>query len=136
MRLWHKDIIRFLPKVQLVSQWKELESVFKNQNKHILINYIYDYPKSYLYTYSQLVIDEFSRRGYEIKRWDNYNTYFEDCHEVNYDLSFDEQDDEYFEICYWNLKEKYIRGQKEFSKEEWDRIENYRRKRNENRNKF
>ena len=50
MRLWHKDIIRFLPKGQLVSQWKELGSAFKNQNKHILINYIYDYSKSYLYT--------------------------------------------------------------------------------------
>ena len=41
MRLWHKDIIRFLPKGQLVSQWKELGSIYKNQNKHILINYIY-----------------------------------------------------------------------------------------------
>ena len=41
MRLWHRDIIRFLPKGQLVSQWKELGSIYKNQNKHILINYIY-----------------------------------------------------------------------------------------------
>ena len=38
MRLWHKDIIRFSPKGQLVSQWKELGSIYKNQNKHILIN--------------------------------------------------------------------------------------------------
>lgn len=36
MRLWHRDIIRFLPKGQLVSQWKELGSIYKNQNKHIL----------------------------------------------------------------------------------------------------
>lgn len=38
MRLWHIDLIPYLPKTQLISQWRELNSVFKKQNKHILIN--------------------------------------------------------------------------------------------------
>ena len=123
MRLWHKDLIDVLPKSQLVSQWRELNSIFDKQDNHILINYIYNYPKSYLYTYSQLVIDEFSRRGYKINKWDNYNNYFENCHEVNYNLSFDEHNKEYFKMCYYNLKEKYIRGQKDFNNEIWEGIE-------------
>lgn len=79
MRLWHKDIIQFLPRTQLLSQWRELNSIYKFQNKHILINYIYEYPKIYLYAYSQIVIDEMKKRGYKISNWDNYNDYFKDC---------------------------------------------------------
>ena len=40
MRLWHKDLIPYLPKKQLQGQWRELNSIYKLQNKHILINFI------------------------------------------------------------------------------------------------
>jgi uncharacterized protein (TIGR02328 family) len=128
MRLWHKDIIKFLPKSQLIAQWRELNSIYAKQNNHILINYIYKYPKSYLYTYSQIVINEMKKRGYKINKWDNYNNYFEDCvkdiwiNEYINELAFDEHNEEYFMICYYNLMEKHLRGQKDFSNEIWNEI--------------
>ena len=128
MRLWHKDIIKFLPKSQLIAQWRELNSIYAKQDNHILINYIYKYPKSYLYAYSQIVINEMKKRGYKINKWDNYNNYFEDCvkdiwiNEYINELTFDEHNEEYFMICYWNLVEKFIRGQKDFSNEIWNEI--------------
>ena len=67
MRIWHKDLIKYLPKSQLLAQWRELNSIYKKQDNHILINYIYDYPKIYLYSYSQIVINEIIKRGYKIK---------------------------------------------------------------------
>ena len=30
---------------------------------------------------------------------------------------------EYTKICYWNLREKFLCGQKDFTKEMWDEIE-------------
>ncbi|HEY4532232.1 MAG TPA: pyrimidine dimer DNA glycosylase/endonuclease V, partial [Kurthia sp.] len=63
MRLWHTDLIEFLPKGQLLSQWRELNSVFAKEDKHILINYIYEYPKEDLYIYTQLVMAEMTKRG-------------------------------------------------------------------------
>lgn len=47
MRLWHIDLITnsLLPKSQLLAQWSELNSIFKKQDKNILINYIYDTDK-------------------------------------------------------------------------------------------
>lgn len=132
MRLWHKDIIKFLPKSQLIAQWRELNSIYVKQNNHILINYIYKYPKSYLYAYSQIVINEMKKRGYKINKWDNYNNYFEDCvkdiwiNEYINELAFDEHNEEYFMICYWNLTEKFIRGQKDFSQDEWNKLDRYK----------
>ena len=123
-RLWHKDIIKFLPKSQLIAQWRELNSIYTKQANHILINYIYNYPKFYLYSYSQIVIKEMTNRGYKINKWDNYNNYFEDRAKdiwIN-ELAFNEHNEQYFMICYYNLMEKFIRGQKDFSDEIWDKI--------------
>lgn len=116
-RLWHYEIIPYLPKSQLIAQWRELNSIFAKQNKHILINYIYNYPKDYLYSYSSYVLDEMKKRGYQIKKWDNYNEYFGSLRfsKLNMSLIYSEHNSEYFEICYWNLKEKYFRGQSDFT---------------------
>ena len=124
MRLWHIDLIPFLPKSQLLAQWRELNSIFKYENKHILINYVYDYPKEYLQEYSRLVGGEMLARGYKINSYENYHNYFNGV-EITNGLRFKEHNKEYFEICYYNLKEKYLRGQKDFSKEEWETLEKY-----------
>lgn len=119
MRLWHYKIIPYLPKSQLIAQWRELNSIFAKQDKHILINYIYNYPKDYLYSYSSCVLDEMKKHGYQIKKWDNYNEYFESLRfsKPNMNLIYSEHNSEYFEICYWNLREKYLRGQNDFTKD-------------------
>ena len=66
MRLWHIDLIPYLPKSQLIAQWRELNSIFKKQDNHILINYVYNYSKDALYYYSQKVINQFRERNIEI----------------------------------------------------------------------
>ena len=116
MRLWHIDTIPVLPKGQLLAQWRELNSVFAKEDRHILINYIYEYPKSHLYTYTQLIVDEMLARGYNIRAFEKMTRYFEG---VTLDRSIQpfphHHDDTYFEICYFNLKEKFLRGQKDYA---------------------
>ena len=130
MRLWHIDIILYLPKSQLIAQWGELNSIYKKQNHYILINYIYNYPKDYLYCYTQKVIDGLCHRDINIKSLDNYNKYF--SNDVGFywntlfdepNLKYNEHNNEYLTICYYNLKEKYLRGQKDFTKELWTKLD-------------
>lgn len=131
MRLWHVDLIPYLPKSQLLAQWRELNSIFKKQDKHILINYIYDYDIEYLYSYTQKVLDEMYKRNFTIKKWTNFNKYFQmlpDSAPVN--LRFTEHNSDYLTICYYNLMEKYLRGQQDFTDEiMWNLNEFYARKR-------
>ena len=75
MRLWHIDLIPYLPKSQLLAQWRELNSIYAKQDKHILINYIYNYPKEFLKTYSDRVIIEMERRHIKIREMAKYNIF-------------------------------------------------------------
>ena len=129
MRLWHHDIIRFLPRSQLIAQWRELNSIFAEEDKHILINYIYDYSPDHLYTYTKIVLDEFKVRGYTIRSYEKMERYFPSHVQIVEKLFENEHDDDYFEICYFNLREKYIRGQKDFDKERFDALHTYYKKR-------
>lgn len=143
MRLWHIDLIDVLPRQQLLGQWRELNSIFKKQDKHILINYIYEYGKRDLDVYSLYVIQEMYNRGYKFNL-ENYCNYFygeenqnivddvmyeitsNDILEV-YNKSFKKHHNrEYLIICYWNLREKYLRGG--ITEEEWQKVdEKYKR---------
>lgn len=124
MRLWHKALIPYLPKQQLLGQWRELNSIYKRQNKHILINFIYKYDKVVLSVYSALVIDEMEKRHYKINL-DNFFEYFKDIDDyIKFD--FDEiyrykMDDRYLIQCLYNLQEKYDCGG--ITQQEWDIIE-------------
>ena len=125
MRLWHYELIRnsLLPKSQLLAQWRELNSIFKKQDNHILINYIYSYDKKYLKYYTDLVIQDMKKRNYKIKSYENYYKYFDlDLQNDNQILLFKEHNKDYLDICYYNLKEKYIRGQKDSSKIEFEKL--------------
>ena len=127
MRLWHSSLLPYLPKQQLVAQWRELNSIYKNQPKHILINYIYHYNKKELYIYSAMVIQEMLKRGYHINNFQNYQEYFKG---IDFKVLEDytpfkiAHNDTYLKICCWNLYEKYIRGQKGFSIEAYQFITN------------
>lgn len=115
MRLWHYSLIRFLPKSQLLAQWRELNSIFKKQNKHILINYIYDHDKDYLKSYTWTVLDEMKRRNIKVRSLDNMIKYFGDNAFVGEVLFYPEHNDRYLYQCVLNLQEKYDRGQKDFT---------------------
>jgi len=128
MRLWHYKLIPYLPKSQLIAQWRELNSIYKNQPKHILINYVYEYPKANLAYYSALVINELDNRGYKI----NLNNFSKYITRKDFLLStnFDDGDnpfpqhhtDRYLKQCFYNLQEKFDRGQKDFSKKQYYKL--------------
>jgi uncharacterized protein (TIGR02328 family) len=89
--------------------------------------YIYGYDVSDLYGYSIMVINEMTKRGYKIKNLENHNNFFE-----QYRFLYDEKkpfknhhNDEYLLICFWNLREKYIRGQKDFDEETWNKLNDF-----------
>ena len=119
MRLWHYELIPYLPKSQLIAQWRELNSIFKKEDKHILINYIYSHDKECLRTYAWAVIDEMNARGYKINSMVNMARYFGEktfleCDET---MVYPEHNDRYLRQCFCNLQEKYDRGQKDFTRE-------------------
>ena len=144
MRLWHIDLIPYLPKSQLLAQWRELNSIFKKQDKHILINYIYGYPKSKLDIYAKFVMKEMYDRGYKFNITNYVNYFFgKNCiveqieddlkyefwdEDLGYLNPFKEHNNEYLTICYWNLREKYLRGQKDFTKEVWEKLDKFYKK--------
>lgn len=128
MRLWHTELIPFIPKSQLLAQWRELNSIFVKEDKHVLINYIYEYPKEDLYIYTQIVLKEMRARNITIRTIDKMDRYFVDLRlsENEYYPPYSRHhNDEYLTICYYNLYEKYIRGQKDFTAEQFEALHQY-----------
>ena len=133
MRLWHKDLIPYLPRQQLLGQWRECcliaKSIAENGTpNHLLVNKIMDYSPSHFFRYCALVREEMKKRGYKVnwralEHWRDM-MYFDEVIEkpVPYDELFSGwHDQEYFWICYYNLREKYICGG--ITQEEWKALE-------------
>lgn len=148
MRLWHYKLIRngLLPNSQLISQWRELNSIFKKQDNHILINYVYEYSKENLLVYTKLILDEMIKRGYKNIHANNYAEYFKDYisivtlpnnkAEIKVYLGNEMLDNpfpnhhtnRYLLQCFYNLQEKYDRRQKDFDKERYEKLEEFVKK--------
>ena len=127
MRLWHVDLIPYLPNTQLIEQWRDLNAIYARQDNHIVMNYIYDYPLEYLYIYSLKVLDELENRNINVKSYDKFNAMFHTIFgkPIDINLRYKEHNNEYLHICFHNLKEKYIRGQKDFTKEIFEKLYNF-----------
>ena len=132
MRLWHKDLIPYLPRQQLLGQWRECCCIAKNiaekgTPNHILVNKIMDYPIEHFEAYCTLVILTMRKRGYKIdterlyqySRINSLNVnlkhtnsivdtknIFQNWHNYHYMLQ-----------CFYNLQEKYDCGS--VPEEEW-----------------
>ena len=66
MRLWHQDLIKYLPRQQLLGQHRECCALRGAGwgRRHSVINYVFDYDPSRLVAYHHLVMNEMERRGY------------------------------------------------------------------------
>ena len=69
MRLWHYELLSYLPNSQLIAQKRECDLIWKDiaagkQTNHILINYIWSYEdyKEQLTIYYWLLKKEFINR--------------------------------------------------------------------------
>lgn len=126
MRLWHKDLVDVLPRQWLLGQWRELNSIFKNQNRHILINFVYEYPNtlSDLYSYSLLIIEEMDKREYRHNDTNFNNFFFTTLQLMKFSkiTNFypEKMTQRYLKQCLYNLQEKYDCGA--MTEEEWGKI--------------
>jgi len=118
MRLWHKDLIKVLPREQLVAQWRELSAIAGAIKKngtpnHLLVNFVLDYDYDHFISYAYYLRQEMTKRGYKTMDsvWKKITSLKE-----NYSiLPFREvypakMDHDYLNICYYNLLEKNICG--------------------------
>ena len=129
MRLWHKDMIKNLPREQLVAQWRECSAIagnikLKGTPNHILVNKIMDYSFNHFISYSYYVREEMTRRGYRTMNnvWDKITSIADDYNILPQNELFpDWHNDTYWVICYYNLKEKWLCGG--IKKEDWDKID-------------
>ena len=131
MRLWHKDLIRVLPRQQLISQWRECCLIAqliaeKGTPNHILVNVVADYPIQHLIYYASIVRDEMTKRGYKCDwnkfgEWINSETPPSYVPKEEYIAMFhDWMNGRYYTQCFYNLQEKYDRGGLDYL--EWARI--------------
>lgn len=128
MRLWHWQILEYLPKSQLLSQKRECDLIWKDiaqgkKTNHILINYIWDYAdyKVQLASYYNRLRVEFYNRGFK---------FIDKCGLLSYEVLYSHpfhkhHNDRYLLQCFYNLQEKYDRGQKNFDKETYLKLENF-----------
>ena len=137
MRLWHKNLIKVLPKQQFLGQIRELTAICKDiqtkgKTNHILINKIMEYDLSHLYTYCLLVLENAKQRKINIKGqtlnkwWDTFNLEQRKIVDI-IELFGNWHNDRYLIQCFYNLQEKADCGgitEKEFNliKEEFKRI--------------
>ena len=137
MRIWSKKLITsgVLPTKQLKAMRYELGDMIKQYPniKHGLVKFANNYDIGVLFSYYNCVIEEFDKRNIRHNKvYDNgivtivlQNTNWEKW-EIKDSLlgtRFDEDNEEYLKICYWNLYEKHLR--KMITDEEWQKIDEY-----------
>lgn len=133
MRLWHVDMIPFLPDKQLLSQWRECCSIASNlasrgTPNHILVNQVVEYSSNQFKLYCYIVATEFESRGWTISKsvWNRLmNNIYKATDEERFNennnpskIFEDWHNDRYFNQCFYNLQEKYDCGG--ISKAEWE----------------
>lgn len=138
MRLWHKDLIQYLPRQQLIAQWRECCAIASNlANKgtpnHLLVNKILKYTKNHFWNYHSLIIKEMHNRGYKITSNSmeiftiNYRNWIEENEPLVFSMvCFDDlfegwHNERYLKQCLYNLQEKYDCGG--ISEDEWKIIQ-------------
>lgn len=120
MRLWHKDLIPFLPRQQLLGQWRECCLIAKSiaekgTPNHLLVNRIMDYPPTHFIMYADIVFSEMAGRNYHAD-WSKCLEFFSEeelaCYCFGKSISLDElfkdwHNDRYMHQCLLNLQEKF-----------------------------
>lgn len=129
MRLWHKDLLSVLPRLQLVSQYRECCCIAKSiaekgTPNHILVNRIMDYPLNHFVVYTAHVIVEMERRGYKVNHerfwgWIGATDWIP-AESDGRELFADWHSDRYLRQCLLNLQEKFDCGG--IPADEWQRI--------------
>lgn len=132
MRLWHYALVKYLPRQQLLSQWRECVCIAKSIHdkrtpNHVLVNKIMNYPISEFNDYCNIVLTEMVKRGYNVSESsiNKLGDYvgFEVDSDKQYNKPFKRWHNlRYLEQCYYNLQEKYDCGG--LTEDEWEMFAN------------
>ena len=129
MRLWHKDLLQYLPDRQFKGQLRELVAIMhdwrdKGKTNHLLVNKVMEYSKRELTAYFLEYELEYRRRYG--KMLDKYNQEFIGFYDDNYELTdYDGwHNKEYLRVCMANLYEKHFFGvgKSRITDEEWETL--------------
>lgn len=122
MRLWHQTLIHYLPRQQLLGQFRECCALkgLGWGRKHSTVDYIFKYDIAHLYQYQLIVMHEMAARGYTPdSKWYSrtyrgkniqdaslidIGTYVRGVHEIIYP----EHNDKYLKECLLNLQSKNV----------------------------
>ena len=129
-RLWSFQLVPFLPRQQLLSQWRECVCIAKSIHdkgtpNHILVNKIMDYPISEFNDYCNIVLVEMIKRGYNvsessINKLDKYIDFWPDSDKQYSKPFYTWHTNRYLNQCISNLQEKYdCQG---LTEEEWKKL--------------
>lgn len=118
MRLWHQDLIPWLPRQQLLGQHRELAALRGRGwgKAHATVNYVFQYSPYKLYQFHLLVLAEMQHWHYHPNaKW--YDPYYQGQYCSPYlqlnicswtNPLYPEHDQDYLQICLINLKHKGI----------------------------
>ena len=128
MRCWHKALIPYLPRQQLLGQWRECCLIAKNivekgTPNHILVNRIMDYPIGHFWEYGYLVYGAMLNKDYKCD-FDKFEQWFDKPWSLkvpDYEELFKNwHNDRYLLQCIFNLEEKH--DCKGITHEEWNTL--------------
>ena len=121
MRLWHEDLIRRLPRQQLLGQHRECCALRgKGWGKaHSTVDYVFEHKYQRLFEYHKLIMLEMLRRKYKPNKiWFNFNYRGKALgydKELKYNIYeskdkniYPEHNKEYLKECLDNLADKGI----------------------------
>ena len=116
MRLWHDQLIPFLPRQQLLGQHRECCALRGNGwgRKHATVDYVFRHSPAFLVAYHFQVMAEMDVRGYKhAKEWDKPSYRGAKCLPweeliVEFAMRYLEHDKTYLEECLENLRKKGI----------------------------
>jgi uncharacterized protein (TIGR02328 family) len=107
MRLWSEQIIEYLPRQQLLGQWRECIALLHGGwgKKHRIVDYAFKYDKNRLANFAFKVAIEMDKRGYK-PNMDLIENEFKK--EVLECPVYPEHNIQYLNECIQNLKGKGI----------------------------
>lgn len=118
MRLWHENLIKYLPRQQLLGQHRECAALRGNGwgKTHATVNYVFEHSPYKLFQYHQQVIKEMKNRGYQPdEKWLDANYRGQSCFPYTQLLAspltypiYPEHNEHYLLECLDNLKKKGI----------------------------
>ena len=137
MRLWHYELLPYLPDMQLKGQWRECALVARGwldngTPNHLLVNSVCNYKPEELWDYCLSVSIEMKKRGFpptDDSRKKMYLTIASLAKNFMFnpfdgDVFVGWHNKEYLRVCMANLYEKHVFGigKSRITDEEWQRL--------------